>query len=257
VSPRPTDSTDGGEASLVQRGRGPGSGEDLDALPASWLVDFEGTKSADEVDRLVEDQRLFQVLSSQNFGGPGWERFQDALARYGLQVLLSWIHKGLIFKRCRERGIPTKKPVLIDAAEVEQLAFSTVAEAIHAFRERVLRRHQWKAEGGASLRTYFIGQCLFQFPRVYARWLREEQEWAALERPKQFAELDKAPGPAEQAETRILLTAAFAAEGTRKLARVLHLIDAGYGQEEVAEQLGITVGAIESLLYRHRRREGA
>jgi len=257
VSPQPRHCTDDEGTSFVQRRTGSPSDEYLAALPASWLVDFEGTNDAEAVDRLVEDGRLYQVLSTQNFEGPGWERFQDALARYGLQVLMSWIHKGLIFRLCRERGIPTKRPVLIDAVGVDHLAYGTVAEAIHAFRERVLRRDKWTPAGGASLRTYFIGQCLFQFPRVYERWLREEQEWAALERPTELAVLDPAPGPAEQAEVRLLLTTALAVDGTRRLAKVLHLIDAGFGQAEVAERLGLTVGAIESLLYRNRRREGA
>ena len=257
MSPPATNEMDEDGAPPIKRRQGSGLNQNLDALPASWLVDFEGSISAETVDRLVEDRRLYQVLSRQNFEGPGWERFQNALARYGLQVLRSWIHKGLIFRRCHERGLPTKKPVPLEREQVDELAATTVAEAIHAFRARVLRRNAWDPGRGASLRTYFIGQCLLQFPRIYERWLRTEQEWALVDRPDNLDVVEMSPGPAAVAETRLLLSAALAAPRALQLARVLHMIDSGYGQVEVARRLGMSVGSVESLLYRHRRKVGA
>jgi hypothetical protein len=67
-----------------------------EALPAAWLVDFEGAASA-EVDRLFEDQRLIQVLAAQGFEGPNWARFQEALTRDGVQVLGTWVGNGSNF----------------------------------------------------------------------------------------------------------------------------------------------------------------
>jgi hypothetical protein len=39
----------------------------------------------------------------------------------------------------------------------------------------VLRRQRWDYRKGASLRTYFIGQCLSRFANVYRRWYTNEQ----------------------------------------------------------------------------------
>jgi hypothetical protein len=49
----------------------------------------------------------------------------------------------------------------------EELSGETVAKALHYFRENVLMRQRWNASKGASIKTYFIGQSLFQFANVY------------------------------------------------------------------------------------------
>jgi hypothetical protein len=240
----------------LQRPAGEGNPADPEALPAAWLVDFEGNTSA-EVDRLLEDQRLFQVLATQNFDGPIWDRFQDALTRYGLQVLRSWLGTGLIFRRCEERGLPTKGPKHLSAEERLEVAALTVAESIVIFRKKALREGAWDSGRGASLRTYFIGRCLLQFPRIYERWLRSERALELVGDPEQLEHADPGPSPEAQAETRLMLAAALAAPGVLKVAKALVLLEAGYGQAEAARRLGVSVGAIESLLYRHRKKEGA
>jgi DNA-directed RNA polymerase specialized sigma24 family protein len=255
VSPTQPSTADEEPSPVKRRSSGPPN--DIGSLPTSWLVDFEGGPSAKAVDRLVEDSRLYHVLAAQGFEGPGWERFKDALARYGLQVLLSWLHSGVIFKRCRERGLPTQRQVRLNWEDVRELASITVADAIDSFREKVLRTGSWDPDRGASLKTFFIGQCLLRFPRVYQKWLRDEQAWLLTDEPESHGVVDSSLGPEALAETRLLLAGALAEPSSLKLARVLFLMDTGYGQAEIARRLGTTVGSIESLLYRHRRKEGA
>lgn len=36
-------------------------------------------------------------------------------------------------------------------------------------------KRTWRANGGASLKTYFIGRCLMEFPDAYLRWRRSER----------------------------------------------------------------------------------
>jgi hypothetical protein len=240
----------------LQRPGGDGTPADPEALPAAWLMDFDGDTSA-EVDRLLEDQRLCQVLATQDFEGPIWDRFQDALTRYGIQVLRSWLGTGLIFRRCEERGLPTRGPQRLSADERLELAALTVAESIVIFREKALREGAWDSDRGASLRTYFVGRCLLQFPRIYERWLRSERILELVDDPEQLEHVDPGPGPEAQAELRLMLAAALAAPGVLKVAKVLVLLEAGYGQAEAARRLGMSIGAIESLLYRHRKQEGA
>jgi hypothetical protein len=39
---------------------------------------------------------------------------------------------------------------------------------------RDLDEEEWDHRRGATLRTYFIGQCLIRFPNIYRRWLAGE-----------------------------------------------------------------------------------
>jgi len=245
-----------GPSELVQRRHKTAPVERLE-LPPAWLTDFEGVV-ADQIDRLAADERLCNVLAAADFAGPGWVRFSDALARYGLQVLRAWIATGTIFARCREKGYPTQRRARILEPDVVDLANMTVAEAIAAFRDSVLPKGQWDPRRGASLRTYFIGQCLMRFPRVYARWLRENPPIQLVPDVSDEAAAGPDSDPAHVAEVRTLLEEAIGADPGRKmLIRVLALSTAGYTQNEIATRLQMSVGAVESLLYRHRRKVGA
>ena len=234
-----------------------GRANDLEALPSAWLVEFDG-RSSEVLDRLLEDSRLLHALSKQGFEGQSWDRFKDALARYGLQVLRSWLRTAVIFTRCRERGLPTERPVRLTGEQVEELAALTVAEAIVTFRDKVLRTDSWDPKRGASLRTFFIGQCLLRYPRIYKKWLRDEQSWSLRDEFESLPIEDPSPSPEALAETRLLLARTIAAEPrVLKVAQILFLVAVGYDQAEVGRRLGMSLSSIESLLYRHRRKVGA
>lgn len=47
------------------------------------------------------------------------------------------------------------------------LARETAAAALHFFRFKVLMKGKWDAAKGASLATFFVGQCRLQFANVY------------------------------------------------------------------------------------------
>jgi hypothetical protein len=107
----------------------------------------------------------------------------------------SVIRCGLIFGKCRERGLGgLEEPppgAMTRPDVVEELANQTVAKSLHYFRENVLMRGQWNPNRGASIKSYFIGQCLIRFPNIYRAWLRTEastnvmlvDELAILDRP--------------------------------------------------------------------------
>jgi hypothetical protein len=226
-------------------------------LPKTWLVDFEGVV-ADEVDRLAADDRLYQTLAATAFTGPGWDRFSDALARYGLQVLRAWIGTAKIFALCRDRGYPTERRIRLDEETVADLATGTVAAAIAAFRDSVLPKGRWDPTRGASLRTFFIGQCLMRFPREYGRWLKDNPPMQLVPELGDAAATDPDADPAHVAEVRALLSEVVAASPRAKaLAKILALQTAGFSQDEIASRLTLSVGSVESALYRHRKRVGA
>jgi len=43
--------------------------------------------------------------------------------------------------------------------EVEELTYETVSKALFHFRRDVLMKHAWDYRKGATLRTFFVGQC--------------------------------------------------------------------------------------------------
>ncbi len=48
-----------------------------------------------------------------------------------------------------------------------------MAVALNKFRDTVLRRHRWDSTRGATIKTYFIGQCLIHFSNIYRSWIAE------------------------------------------------------------------------------------
>ncbi len=60
----------------------------------------------------------------------------------------------------------------------QDLAIDTVVAALSAFRDEVLnlKENRWNPAKGASLKTFFIGQCKWQFPNVCQKWRRLHQQ---------------------------------------------------------------------------------
>ncbi|WP_199443573.1 hypothetical protein [Umezawaea beigongshangensis] len=78
-----------------------------------------------------------------------------------------------------------------------------MATALRVFHRYALVGEGWSAEGGASLRTFFVGDCLRAFPTVYRRWCAEqgkEEPYGLNEAdaPPAASSLRKCPNPAEQ-----------------------------------------------------------
>jgi DNA-binding NarL/FixJ family response regulator len=97
-----------------------------------------------------------------------------------------------------------------------------------------------------------------QFPRVYARWIRDNPPFELIPELLELPATNPDSDPAHLVEVRTLLTDAIGSDQReRTLARVLALLTSGHTQYEIATQLHMTVGAVESLLYRHRRKVGA
>jgi hypothetical protein len=86
------------------------------------------------------------------------------------------MRRRLIFQRVRERGyggLPDPPDGAHDDPDtVAELAQETVAKALRHFHDDVLVPGKWDSRRGATLRTYFIGQCLIRFANIYRRWWR-------------------------------------------------------------------------------------
>jgi DNA-directed RNA polymerase specialized sigma24 family protein len=210
-------------------------------------------------ERVANDELVVATLEREGLKGPAWEEFTEALVAYAYQCLLGWIRSGLIVLRCRERGIPlpTGFMVTLREGDAEQLTEEILADAVLGFQE-LLRQGRWSLEGGASLATFFVGQCITRFPNLYRVWLRDRRptSWVPI------SELDESSARVAYARQIDPADAAIAAVELQRVSdeldeRTLHAVvlqELGYQVVEIAELLGESPKAIEMVLYHHRRR---
>lgn len=229
-------------------------------VPRLWLVDFEDTGEAQRLARLEADLRLVDRAMWAGYAGKDWEVIVERLVGYGLRVMTAWIVTGRIFSKCDSKGYGLERfdgPERREAAE--DLAQETVAIAIVKFRDTVLIPRKWDPNRGASLSTFFIGQCLLRFPNVWRAWLplgnhladqRQLNECLVLSADHR---VDRASRPSDPAQ--IVLDLVDAAEQladvdpkTLEVAYYRHVCD--YTWDEVADLTGLSVSAAKSRLYR-------
>ena len=140
------------------------------------LSAFESSKEAEHLRRLEADQDLILHLSAEGFDGRTWDRLSRVLVEYGLAVMTAWIASGLVYWKLVQRGIkvesPTEKSLNLNQEDVSDLAADTVSAAIVSF-QRILGDGRWNPGRGATLATYFVGNCLLRFPNVLRAWKRD------------------------------------------------------------------------------------
>lgn len=114
----------------------------------------------------LEDRALLAELGYETFDGPKYEVFATAPVGYALPVLRSWLRRGLIYQYCAEKGRSVKVTEFqrahfeADGDDRIEIAIETAARALVSFREHALIQCKWTWEGGATLKTYYIGACL-------------------------------------------------------------------------------------------------
>jgi DNA-directed RNA polymerase specialized sigma24 family protein len=248
------------------RGEGvPGRpGEALAVQPrvvAEELAGFADRDEAKRLQRLLADQEIMLRLSVEGFGGKTWQTVAEALVAYAWAVMEAWVATGQVFRKCREKGLGGDKlvppPGGIPPEEARQLAYDTVADALINFRDQVLKKGRWNPAKGATLSTYFVGNCLLRFVNRYRSW---RTRWTRLSRSVEYDSVrrsDERPDPADTVVDLIV--------GTERAAKLLEPIgdsvnraiityDAqGYGVDEIAEIMSLPYKAVEARLYRARR----
>lgn len=230
-------------------------------VPESWLHEREHLERAERLDRLAADYDLVTSLAWTRFQGPDYDRFATELARYGLAVIGGWIRRGLILARCRERGyggLPEPPPNAFDDPDtVNELANETVAKALHHFRTDVLLTRRWDHRKGASLRTFFIGQCLIRFANIYRQWHKTEsrRSYAITDHATLDAlERGRAAGPEDQVIDLAQVQQALETIKNPAVRRALVLFAAGVSHQEIGQQLGVSEKAVERMIANERTR---
>jgi hypothetical protein len=148
--------------------------------------DYDGPRRqavAGNLIRREQDQELIAKLAKSNFEGPAQEQFEAELAAYGYPIMMAWTRTGEIVRKTARNG----RPIVIPGSGLgwtredrSELSSETVARAVDFFREKVLRAGAWDSTRGATIKTYFVGACLFQFPNIYQLWQGERRRWDSL-----------------------------------------------------------------------------
>ena len=233
----------------------PGEG----SVPDEWLIEVGQVELADNVDRMAGDVNLVTDLALESYDGPLWEYFSNELAKYGIAVIASWIGRGLIYERCKNKGLgglsPLDRPFTDD--ENEELTGETVAKALAHFKTDVLMKNKWDSGRGATLRTYFIGQCLIRFANIYRRWRAGENRnrYSLTDDAEVLDFLGcSAKGPETQVVAGITSSTAMSTVKNPRVRLVMHMTAQGWSQADIAEHLGVTEKAIERMLANERGR---
>lgn len=216
--------------------------------------------AGERIDRREGDRDLIATLEACGFTGRDYDEVAAELARYAVNVLSAWCYRGEILWRAGQKTrFPLPSEPWADAllADVEDVVNDTIIDALEHFRSDVLIPGKWTPGGGASLKTYFIGQCLFRFCNVYKRWHRgasadfahaggdaaEFEEWLVDDRlrsPESVSadrdEVDRVLGPMPDKLQR---------------AFVMHAVE-GLSVEETADQLGMSPKTLSTQMRRAR-----
>lgn len=230
-----------------------------------WLDDPEFDQEAERLRRLGADEEILLDLQLHEFADDSWEPVAQELARYGLAVLRAWIRRATIYEKVRSRTRYRLEPLdgwPADDQAITDLATDTVIAALKYFKENVLMCNKWDPRRGASLRTFFLGQCLFRFPNHYrshrdAELARRANEYLVGD-DADLAELMGTIGDTEYAVVvRSELDAALASVPNTRLraALVLRYWD-GYSYQDISDMLGMTgPKQVENLITYYQRKQ--
>ena len=126
------------------------------------------------------EKELVEQLRAHDFAGTTWELFMGRFTAYGQSFLHKTIGNSTIFQRCRDLGRPvgtSDDRVFLreHVAARDDLVQDVLSHVAISFREHTLKGGGWKPEAGGSLRSYYTGALVLEFPNAYRRW---KKRWA-------------------------------------------------------------------------------
>lgn len=239
-------------------------------------ADLPGNRS----DRIQRDAARVSELALSGFEGLAYEVFENELLRESWPILRGMLREGrlprIALKWCAERGLPfwihpDDFALLRSSSEArDEILVDVAMRARRSFRYKALVQGGWNPDykggrGASCLTTYFVGQCIWEFRRVYTTWAKNRQRWAeqhalydgseeaARENPKLFGHLLTAAYLSEP-EAAVLSTNfedILKEQPAITQAVVLMTIE-GYVDTEIADTLNITHAAVRMRKTRFR-----
>jgi hypothetical protein len=223
-----------------------------------WLRN-EHLPKDERLERLAHDADLISDLHAAGFVGDDWDFFANELSRYGMAVIGGWMHRGIITAKCAEKNVQVRalpEAVRRDPSAIDAVCGETVAAALQRFRDDVLIPGSWDPAKGASVRTFFIRQCMFRYGNILKAFINHELPTANVDDPHDDFDAFNSRVSGVEDDAIRTVTAQFILKGavSERAARALAMDACRYTNAEIAEDLGISVAALSSLLKRERAR---
>lgn len=211
----------------------------------------------ERLSRLLGDERLLGDLVAAGFTGPDWDFVQEQLLRYGLTVISSWIRSGQIVAKCAEKRVRARspRPLARESDTAEEIALDVISVGAVKFRDDVLLPGKYDPKKGASLSTFFIGQCLFQYDNAMAKWETHEMpipRIADVEAELKVIDAERTVGVEDDAIRTVMVQMILEGASNDIAARVLAMSALRYPVEEIAISVGKSLDSVRSILKREK-----
>ncbi|MEV7174058.1 hypothetical protein AB0O18_30710 [Streptomyces sp. NPDC093224] len=217
-------------------------------------------------EKLAADRALYARLRQRDFTGWEMDLLREDLWLYGWKCLSAWTKDGTIIEKCGERDIVVPNrwfevETLRRRSDLrDEVVHTAVESAVRTFTEGYLRSGRWNPNRGATMRTFFLGTCMYAFRDAF-------RHWSGSYRRNLFS----AAHPLVQAELYSLNGHGFGAyEDTTVFQETIRRIMENAGPEvraicgciwetkmthkEIGDELGISSRAVEGHMRRLRAR---
>jgi hypothetical protein len=217
-------------------------------------------------EREPDDAVLVEELRAAGFSGLTYDRMEERLAAYAIDVLDGMFRKRTIYRAVAARAFPLQptheEALLLCTSEADrmELVLDATADGLVLFRRKGLEGGEWSPELGASLRTYFVGACLMCLPNVFRRWQRSRSHLRSVvaipvETLEMVAPADRIPAQRDMAD-RVAdrLQAEEELERMPPQIREAMVRMALYGESvaDVAAIVGMSPRALEGRIHRYK-----
>lgn len=234
--------------------RSPASGRPVQRGLSASLRRFEGTEEAAYLSRLAADEDLVLRLQLSGFDpdSDDWKTVSRALFGYGYDVFRSWIGTGRIHKELKAKGVDGRGWLAgheFRPGDEHELAAELMLVAVESYR-RTLAAGRWRRDGGATLKSFFVGHCLFKLPDVFKAWTR----W---DRRNESRPLDRLPLPSTEmthrAEMRVIAEQELGSmpSSSRRMFELQQ--HRGLSLQQIADEMGLSEGQVRTAMSRARR----
>lgn len=257
--------------------------QSLEAELANLESESDGLDDSAERAAKIENQRtaeqvLYDRLAEEDYEGPVWKELRRELSAYAIPILSAWFATRKIFRLCAERlnslgGGPDDWP----EDERSGLVHHVISQALVDFRSKGSKGKGWRADGGASVKTYFMTACIFSFSNIYRSWETHQRKWARTETRDPSIDDDVTDTAMEDTTSRRALAKVGVDEMRRRLPElykkiyknlppdtvdalckldfsIVELRAQGYPHGAIAKRVGLPSDrAVEGRLYRLRK----
>lgn len=228
-----------------------------------WNEDSEttvGYRRTVPLDRTTAEDLVALAREVGGLESSAYRTLSEHLWGYAMPVIKDALRTGKMSAMLKERGVyqfisASDRVALHTSLEArDDLAIDVVAAGEVHLKEVTIAKNRWKPDVGASIETFFVTGCLFQFPSVYRRWSKERTDRHATLvglLPETFAPTASTFDTAETAVNReMALSVLREADDTTRA--ILALLASDHTYAEVGQIVGLSERAVEGRVYRFK-----